>query len=206
MEIEELKGNSNKEREERQERPKNTNEIRVREESPTKKFFHTFVTEDLSDVKETIFYDYIVPGIKEGIRTFVDLMLGGDGRPRSSGYSSGARSHNSYDKYYDRGRRDSDRRREDREERRKLSYDDFIFTTRARAEAVRNDLLYECDRYEYITVSNFYDILKENGFYVDDRDRAYTDNNWGWNDLGPCRIEPVRGGYIIRLPRPEKID
>lgn len=208
MEINDYAGNSHKQKQElaeKEERQPNTKDIRVREQSVGKKFFHTFITEDLADVREVIFYDYIVPGIKEGIRSFVDLLLGGDGRI-SRGSSSSSRSRNSYDKYYDRGRRDSDRRRDDDDRRRKLSYDDFIFTTRTKAEQVRNDLLDDMSHYESVSVSDFYDVLKENGFYVDDRERAYTDNNYGWYDLGPCRIEQVRGGYIIKLPRPVALD
>lgn len=210
MDIEELKGNSNKEREERalrKERDTEGIEIRPKAESASSKFFHTFFEEDLPDIFGTVMHDYVVPGIKESVYTFIGMCIGIDSRPRGGDrYSSSARSHNSYDKYYDRDRRrDNDRRREEAE-RPKVDFQHFFIpATRSEIEDIRNDLLYEANKYEVLSISNFYDILSDNNINVSSRDREYTDNLYGWFDIGPCRVDPVRGGYELRLPRPVSI-
>lgn len=211
MEIQEYPSNSHKSREKdipKRERPakEGEEELVIREQPLGKKIFKTFIQEDLKDVADTIIHEYIIPGIKESIRAAIDIALGGDGYVgRGSGYSN--KSHNSYDKYYGRSERErykEDRRRDERDGRVRL--EDIVYRTRGQAEDVRRDLVADMERYDELSVANFFDILKDNGFKISDRYRDYTDNAYGWYDLGPLRIDPVRGGYIMKLPKPVSID
>ena len=212
MDIQDYPSNSHKSKKEEAEKKEfvPSKDIEIRQTSPAKKLLKSFVSEDLADIKEAVIYDYIVPGIKDIILSTMDMIFGGGSYSRRGSYRDRDRSRASYDDYYSKRRRDDDRRsrREDRErdDRRRISYDDILYKTRPKAEEVRRDLFDAFDQYEVVSVSDFYDILKDNGVYVDDRDRAYTDNKYGWYDLGPCHIDPVRGGYILNLPKPVVLD
>lgn len=219
MDIQEYPSNSykNKEKEaertrdKRSDRPRKepTEDLVIREQSIGKKIFKTFIQEDLRDVLDTVVHDYIVPGIKESFRAMIDIALGGDGYiSRGSSYGGGRKS---YDKYYSSRERDRYRDRDDRRRDERYSSDgrirleDILYRTRGQAEDVRRDLLDDMEHYDSVSVAGFFDILIDNGYRINDRYRNYTDNDYGWFDLGPLRIEPVRGGYIMRLPKPVSI-
>ena len=34
----------------------------------------------------------------------------------------------------------------------------------------------------------------------------WTDEKYGWGELSEARVERVRNGYIVALPKPEPID
>lgn len=210
MEIKDYASNSHKSKEVPETRPSSnvetegTKDLQMRKPTVGKKLMKTFIQEDFEDIKDAIIYDYIIPGIKDVIRSAIDMALGGDGRS-SSRYRSSSNSRNSYDKYYrDRDRRD-DRRRDRRDDDR-VDLSDIVYDSKAQVEDIRAELLRELDRYEVLSVSNFWDILRENDFRVPERWRNYTDNAFGWYDLGSCRVERVRDGWIMRLPRTISLD
>lgn len=178
-----------------------TKEIQMRKPSVGKKLMKTFIQEDFEDIKEAIIYDYIIPGIKECIRSVIDMALGGDGRP-----SSRSSSRNSYDKYYRdrdrRDRRDSRRHERDRRDDDLIDFSDIVYDSRLQAEDIRNDLMRDIRQYESLSISNFWDILRENHYRVSDRWRRYTDNEFGWYDIGSCHIDRVHEGWVMRIPKP----
>lgn len=183
--------------------------VHIQESSPAKRMLRDFIRDDLADIKETIVHEYILPGIQDCLVNIIDMIFGGSGNRSSSG------SRRSYDKYYDRKSssknrdRDRENRRDDREdkyERNRFSYSDVTFVTKRQAEAVRRRMLQYMDEYESVSISDFYDaIAEELDYRIPDRYRTYTDNNFGWYDLGSMRIEPYRREYIIVLPKPISI-
>lgn len=208
MQITDYASNSNKskreaieaaEKEQQEVEKRRTNDIVVRQ-SAGKKLWNTFIAEDLADIGRSIWKDYIVVGIKDAILAAVDMALGGDGyRPRSSSSST-----NSYDRYYKDKRKGYSR--DDDSPRRRLSYDDFTYRTRGLAEDIRRDLIIIMDKYDVVTISDFFDVLKDHDMEVDPHDRKFTDDSYGWYDLGPLEVVPVRGRYILKLPKAVPLD
>ena len=49
------------------------------------------------------------------------------------------------------------------------------------------------DRFDAVSVADLFDMA---GISCN-----YTDNKYGWTNLDSARVERVRDGYIIRLPR-----
>lgn len=163
-----------------------------------RKILDTFISDDAANVKDYILMDLIVPVIKNTISDIIinttNMILGtGSRSSSSSGYRSASKV--SYRSYYD----DRDRRDRDRyESRNRFDYDEIVFATRADAEIVRRQMLDTIDRYGIVTVGDMYDMAGMTA--------PHTANNYGWVSIRGAEPRPVRGGYILDLPKPSPID
>jgi hypothetical protein len=77
------------------------------------------------------------------------------------------------------------------------NFDDIIISSRAEAEDVLDRLRDLINEYEVATVSDLYDLVGLTG--------EFTDDKWGWYDLRSASVQPIRGGYLLRLPRTQSI-
>lgn len=208
MEANELPSNSHKFKE----GPNETKEItekkvekvitgNVKRQKPGlgKKFSEVFLAEDMNEVKDHIFWDVIVPSIKNGISDIlintVQSIFGG-GPSRSSGNTSRFNysnvSNSSAFKNYVR----PDDRRLIADEKRSssLNYDDIVFNSRGEAEEVLTSMDDLISVYNVASVSDFFDLVGEPS--------DYTMEKYGWKNLKSAQVERVRGGgYAIRFPR-----
>jgi hypothetical protein len=166
-----------------------------------KRFLETFFGDDTTNVGGYIIHDVLVPAAKS---TVSDMITGGiemllfgerrrdDRRGRSGGYTS-------YSSYYNK--RD-DRRDRDITERRdahkpsysRHSYDEIILASRHEAKDVLDTLIDLVEEYGQASVADLYELVSITG--------NFTDNNYGWTDLRTASIRPVRGGYLVNLPKP----
>lgn len=199
-----LKPNSHKYKEEQ----KNANEkqiqkvvsgnVKTKKKGTAGKMADVFISEDVSNVRNYIFMDVLVPAIKKAIsdivRDGIDMILYGEsGRSRSS--SSGSKV--SYSTYYDKDRGDNRARRSNPNNVR-FDFEDIIFETRRDAEDVREQMEELIDRYGTVSVSDMYDMA---GLTA-----PYTGNKYGWINIRTAEPVRVRDGYILKLPRPMPID
>lgn len=159
------------------------------------KFADTFISEDISSVKEYILMDVLLPAIKKAISETItggiDMMLYGETRHRSSG---GKGSKVSYSKYYD----DRDRGYERRRTRIGYEYDDIVLESRAEAEEVLNSMDDLLERYGIVSVGDLYDLVGIQG--------NYTDNKYGWTSLRSASVHRTRDGYLLKLPKAGPLD
>jgi len=51
--------------------------------------------------------------------------------------------------------------------------------------------------YGVVTVSDYYDLIGVSG--------QFTDNYWGWTEMGGMRTRAVRNGWLIELPSPKQL-
>ena len=173
--------------------------------SEIRKFTDIFIAEDIGVVKDYVVNDLVIPWTKDLIgdilHNTVDMLFFG----RSSGRSSRARSgsgrradvgHVSYRSYYD-DKRDREERRDRSNSR--FSYDDIIFDNRVDAQAVLDQMKDIIDTYDLVRVLDLYDLAGISP-------APHTGHNFGWTNLSRAYVDPVRGGYIIKLPRPVAID
>lgn len=216
---EEYKSNSHKAREARTQSAKNNRvavekkedkklekvvkgDVITKKKSVGDKFVDTFITEDVDNVKSYVFFDVVVPAIKDiiadALLTTVEMLLF-SGESRRGYRRSGGRDRKSYDKYYDKRDSRSNERTTYGRTRERLSYDNVIIPDRGEAEDVKERLLDIIDEYGMVAVSDFYELvgLPSN----------YTDTQYGWYDLNSLRIERAgRDGYILRLPKTQLLD
>ena len=76
-----------------------TGKVTIKQESEIQKLAHNFLAEDLQTIREKLWTDYILPGIKNMVCSAVNIALFGVDRSRTntSGYSQ---QRNSYSSYY----------------------------------------------------------------------------------------------------------
>ena len=197
-----LPGNSyNKKKAPPEEKPKTesvvTGEVIKKKKGAWSRATSAFVSEESSSVWQYVLMDVLVPAAKSMILDAVsqgfERVLYGDSRIRSradrpSGYIAYNRARREMPQYGAISQR----------ARARHQFDEVILATRGDADDVLDGLRDLIENYGVAAVSDFYALCGITGSYADER--------WGWNDLRYSEVRPVRGGYLITLPRPEPID
>lgn len=170
--------------------------VKTKKKGAAGKMADVFISEDVSNVKNYIFMDVLVPAIKKAIsdivRDGIDMILYGESG-RSKRNSSGSKV--SYASYYDGDRKASHTRSNNNA---RFDFEDIIFETRRDAEDVREQMEELIDHYGTVSVSDMYDMA---GLTA-----PYTANKYGWINIRTAEPVRVRDGYILKLPRPMPID
>lgn len=204
MSVMECKPNSNKYKQEQAElaaeRPK-VNKVVTgnvkRSKNGGSKLADVFISEDVSNVKNYILMDVIVPAIKKAISDVITngidmLLYGSNGRTNANRSTA---STISYNRYYGR---DDHPRTSDPVQTSRYSYDNITLDTRGEAEEVLARMDEIIDTYKMVRVADFYDLVGVTG--------NYTDNKYGWTNIRNAEVVRVRDGYRIKLPRALPID
>lgn len=158
-----------------------------------RKLTDVFISEDVSNVKNYILMDVIVPSIKKALYELVvgtlDMTLYGG---RGGGGKRSTADKVSYRDYNSVSRRD-ERTYNSNRTASGYSYDDIVVDTRGEAEAVLMRLDEVMEEYECVRVADLYDLVGVTG--------NYTDNNYGWTNIRNAEVVRVRDGYKIKMPR-----
>lgn len=203
MSVIECKPNSNKYKQEqlnKEERPKINKVVSgtvKRSKNSGSKLADVFISEDVSNVKNYILMDVIVPAVKKAISDVITngidmLLYGSNGRTNANRSTA---STISYNRYYGR---DDHPRISDPVQTSRYSYDTITLTTRGEAEEVLARMDEIIDTYKMVRVADFYDLVGVTG--------NYTDNKYGWTNIRNAEVVRVRDGYRIKLPRALPID
>lgn len=203
-----LPGNSNKEKEAGRERPEiiqiTKTEV-VRKKPIGRKIKEAFVGDDAQSVGSYVLFDVIIPAAKSLVLDMftqgLERSLYGDSRGRSRldrGRGGGVNYQKSYKGTAEPiGRRD-DRRELSHRERSEHNFDDIILSNRGEAEEVLDRLQDLVNDYDVAAVADLYAMIGVTP--------AFTDHKWGWTSLQGARVDPVRGGYLLVLPRTVQLD
>lgn len=158
-----------------------------------RKLTDVFISEDVSNVKNYIIMDVIVPSVKKALYELVvgtlDMTLYGG---RGNGGKRPTADKVSYRDYNGVSRRD-ERSYNTTRTASGYSYDDVIVDTRGEAEAVIMRMDEIMEEYEQVRVADLYDLVGISG--------NYTDNNYGWTNIRNAEVVRVRDGYKIKMPR-----
>lgn len=198
--------NSHKYKEEQKNTTTEEKRIRKVVKSPAKtkknemrKIADIFISEDVSNVKNYIFMDVLVPAIKKAVYDIVtngiDMFLyGGSGKVKNS--SSGSRV--SYRNYYDQKNSGVVRNHETNRVHSGFEYEDVVFPSRGDAENAKQQMQDIVARYGIVTVNDLYEMAMLSA--------PYTSQKYGWMDISNVSVERVRDGYVLKLPRAVPID
>lgn len=175
--------------------------VKTKKKSEIHKWTDIFLAEDVTNVRNYIIDDVLLPAAKKAISDIVtngiDMLLYGETRSRTK--EKGSRV--SYSKYYD-DRDRYDRRDRDRDRGRRVrngyDYDDIILETRGEAEDVLDRMDDLIDTYGIVSVADLYDLVGIQG--------NYTDNKYGWTNLRNADIQRLRDGYLLKLPKALPLD
>lgn len=175
--------------------------VKTKKKSSLSKFTDTFIEEDKDTVVGYLLSEVLIPSFKkmvsDTIKTGIDKMLYGDAEVSRSNSPA---SKISYSKYYNdkssysrssstapvANRRDT------------YEYNNIVLETRGDAEAVLMGMDDIIAKYEIVSVADLYDLVGIAG--------SYTDYKYGWTDIRSARIERVRDGYVIRMPKALPLD
>lgn len=196
--MEEYRSNSHKSKQDNNEPipEKRVNSVvsgqaKIKKKSGFRKVADALIAEDASNVKEYIFKDVIIPSLKKTINDVVtntmEMFLYG----KTGGAGKTSASKISYRSYYENKRPDSVERTV--KYRDGFDYDDIEFETRGAAEAVLTSMNDVLDRYNVVSVGDFYDLA---GIQTPN----YNLNSYGWTNLSGAKVIGTGSGYIIRFP------
>lgn len=172
----------------------------IRKKPLGKRIAELFGAESGQNIFDYLIGDILIPAAKNTLSDFVsegvDMALGIDTRRRRRDPRD-RYGRVDYGVAY-RGDRRDDRRRDerDRRDRTPSTYEDIIFETRADANRAIGSM---CDIIESYGQASIGDLFDAAGISGGD----YTDRRWGWYNISTARITPVRGGYMLDLPKPE---
>lgn len=157
------------------------------------KVVENFINEDVEDVKGYLVSDVVIPTIKKTILDVIKMFFYG----RTSGPSGGSEivSYNrmSGGRTYLMGSSNTTPKRVS-----KKTFDDIWFENRGDLEVVVDNLNAIMDTYHVISVADLFELAGQ--------DTVFTDNRFGWTDLGAMQIVHSSNGYILKMPPPRPID
>lgn len=173
-------------------------EVRTRKKGLASRIGGSMVSEKTDSVGSYILFEVLIPAAKnmisDAVSQGVERMLFGEvrsrGRDNRPGYTNYNKVRSTTGEY---GNRDISRR-----SRTTHDFDEIILSSRGEAEEVLDRLRDLVDKYETATVNDLYDLVGITG--------SFTDDKWGWYDLKEAMVRPIRGGYIVVLPRTQPID
>lgn len=145
----------------------------------------------------------IVDGVTSGINMLMYGEKGGPNRGGRSSYSGGGRSNYRPTTNYGANYRSSsvDPVQPERIAARpaRQGVEEYLIADRYDASHVLTTLTENADRYDTVSVADYYDLIGVPS--------QYTDNNHGWSidSITKAVIVPVRGGYVIKFPPVEVI-
>lgn len=202
--MEEFKGNSHKQKEEKKEiRQITRGKVVKKEKSLSKKMSESFLGDDSKDVGSYILHDVLIPALKDTISDMVtggiEMLLFGksSNRSRSRGSTSKYGKVN-YSSYSSSPSERSGAHKISNRARTKHDFDEIVLESRGEAEDVISCLVDLIADYEMASVADLYDLV---GIPSN-----YTDNKYGWTNLSSAGVRRVRNGYLLDLPRTEQID
>ncbi len=199
MDTSNLKPNSHRYREEqkrKQEREKVDTVISGTAKVKKKNALGSFISEDASSVKTYIFSDVLLPALQklvvDIVKDGIDIIIYGGTRRSKDGRGSYSGNYVSYSRFSDR----DDRGRG--VERPRYQINDITLDSRTDAEEVLDTLQDMIERYGDVSVAAYYEMMN--------LPSNYTDEKYGWTNLANARVDRVRDGYSIRMPRVRPLD
>lgn len=158
--------------------------------------------EDADSVGSYILYDIAIPAFKnliaDAVSQGIERILFGSSSPRLSGGKKGNNGFTAYGSMFNSNERDPiDRRRTSHRGRGGYSEEDIVVPTRVEAERVVDALVQLIDDYDFARVSDLKQLVGITG--------NFQDQKWGWTNLSSARVDRMRHGFLIRLPRAEPL-
>ena len=176
-------------------------EAKLEKKGEVRKFFESFLEEDLKNIKNYIISDVLVPTIKRAITDIITngvymIVYPGSTARRNDGQSSriqydrmsGIRSFNNQSISI------SNSNQTVREESLDFIYKSVWVDTFQKARDIIDGMDEIMEQYSVVRVADLYDLA---GISC-----PHTGNNYGWTDIRSAKPVLSNGGFIIKMPRP----
>lgn len=166
----------------------------------------TFTGEDARSVGDYLFFDVMIPAVKN---TLWEMLSQGSERMLfgSSSTRSGSRprvvdrdrgGHIPYGRMSTTNSRTSETREISNRDRATHNFDSITVANREEAELILNAMGELVEDYGQVRVSDFYEMVGITGNHVDDK--------WGWFSMVDSGCKPYRGEWLIVMPKAEYLD
>lgn len=188
---------------EKREAPKLKGTASVKKKNLATKFAEAFVAEDIKKVAFEIFYDTLIPGIKDVVAKVlhgsIDMTMFGEEKRRGDVYRDRERTF--ITDYSGASKKNRDNRSSPRGRTADFSdVMDVCYDYREDAEEILRNLKADIADYDLVSVKAYAAYAKLKDLHFD-----YPMADYGWNDLSDAYIDRYRDGYHLILPRPKLI-
>lgn len=163
-----------------------------------------FKSEEFGAIGGYLVYDVALPAMRNLIFDIINngserVLYGVTGAAPRRVQDRGP-GHMNYVNYSRRGGPDrvQDRRSLTPSARRTHDFGEIVLSSRVEADEVISALASLIDRYGQASVLDLYELVNI--------EPSFTDDKWGWTQMRTAAILPVRGGYLLDLPRPEALN
>lgn len=152
-----------------------------------------FNADDISDMKDYILTEVILPGIGQfGLNAlsviFFDRSLDPDFF--RGGKSKKTYGRASYSSYYEKKRdRDRKKRRYYDDDEDDIDYREIVLKYQEDAEKIVDEMYYRIDEEGSVSVAELFDMIDVSG--------EASDNDYGWTRKGDIGVKKVSGGFLI---------
>jgi hypothetical protein len=184
--------------------------VTMRKKSVPTRMFHTLFSGQTDSVSTYVVGEVLLPAAKnmladtvgmiaDAFRQGMEQAIFGDTRPSRTGSRPGYTNYsNVKSSGVSTARQAYGERKFTAQQRANHDFSDAIFQNRGEAEDVLEKLQILIEQFKVATVADLYDYLGVTNEFVD--------NTWGWTDLRGASVVMVRGGHLLRLPKPIPID
>lgn len=171
----------------------------VQKDSIWKKVSSSFFLTDGKNIRDYLIDDLLIPLIKKGISSTVDLILYGDANRSNRGNNwfntTATRVVTPYQSFY------SNPTKAQKPQTRPQTgggFQNLSFDFRNDAEKVLGMMRNSIEQFGLVSAGDMYDM-------ADVPTDNYMLNSYGWTDLRNARVINSEGGYVIDLPAPSSI-
>ena len=192
MNVNELKGNSHRSKDEQKEEPKRvTSTVPAHVRDPESGgILGQLFNRNINEIKNNIITDYILPAIEDSIIGAVRMFFNTPVNP-SSGSRASRGNYISYNEKYN-----SNNRLSRSTSQHNFNYKELVWPTRGKAEAALTSMWEILDSYGLVRIADLFDIAEQTP--VGDS----TGNDYGWRDLSGSRVVRTYDGvYCLELPK-----
>ena len=198
MDYSNLPGNSNRSKSELPEKREQIASGTLMKPSEGKKFAQNVIKGTLVEVKDHTLYDVLIPGIKKLILDGLSILFFGE--VKKVGGTTTSSSKTSYTAFWSSPMSAAPVPKVQSPTIR-FEYYDIAFAEKDQALQVREELSNIFDRFNYVCVSDLYEIC---GI-----EAPFTANNYGWYDIRGAKVVPTQDPdkpWALKMPPVQQIN
>lgn len=167
--------------------------VKKKSKSFGERMVDSFINERVDNVGDFVREEIVIPTVKKTIIDVISMIF--YGRPSPSDRSSGSiipYNKMSGSRTMLMGSSEAPKRTS------KKTFNDIWFENRGDVETVVDNLDQIIKTYGVLSVADLFELSGQ--------DTVFTDNRFGWTDLGAMKVVQSHGGYILKMPPPRPID
>lgn len=180
-----------------------TGEVIVRKKPLASRFKDVFVGGDAKSAGNYVVSSVLIPALRnmvvDAVTTGIRRIMSDDRPSGYSGLSTGGKFTytTTSASYKDSMTRPSISSNPQVQRTAQQAVDELVFTNRDDAQKVLDGLDFIVDQYGWASVLDFNELMGLRSTHIDEK--------WGWPTLAQAKIEQIREGWLLAMPKPQPI-